>query len=167
VRRGGRDIKKNREASSDGADGVVDLAKCFGMRVAFYTRRTEILRPSFLVSSEWKIARGRCIRSRGCTSQSAIISDRLSNLDLLTDLEDSGHLSADSTRAWAWFVIVDPSCVSRTRFRPRPIQGLPNLVCRVDRHPGRERYRGWAKSRSKPRTMRLSKSSSTPKRSVL
>ena len=34
VRRGGRDIKKYREASSDGADGVVDLPKCFGMRAA-------------------------------------------------------------------------------------------------------------------------------------
>jgi hypothetical protein len=33
VRRGDATSRKYREATSDGADGVVDLPKCFGMRV--------------------------------------------------------------------------------------------------------------------------------------
>ena len=128
--------------------------------------RLPLLRPNaiairkFVPSSKWKIANLSMVFAVETARRNQHqVSDRLSNRDLLADFEDSRHLFSrfDSSIG----VVRHCRCVMRQEdsdFRSPPIQARLNLFCRGDRHPARELMSSVGKSRSIPRTMRLSKS---------
>ncbi len=82
------------------------------------------------------------IRRRDCTSlsiKSAIASPR----GISWPISKTPVIGLpESTRAYACFVIVDASV--GVCFRSRPIPRFQDLVCRVNLHLARERYRGLA-----------------------